>query len=157
VPSGEHAGPFASPVADLLELESVAPVVAEVVGVVQDLAALGQRLVEADLDLGGALVLAFLDVERIEEELGVAIPDRGAEGEPVQVAVVPTKQQLDQVMHLVEHQGARQLDPPPDRRLGPGRVDPEHERLGLAPGPPSRRAGVGSCRHVTLSGSGQMS
>ena len=108
-------------VEDGLHREHVVPAVPEVVLVPEPVTGAGQHLIEPDAVFEHA-VLALLDVERCDE---VRRPGIAARAEPVQVAVEPPHRGLDHHMQPVEGEVAGQLEPPPHRRLGTDKVEPD--------------------------------
>ena len=106
---------------DLLEAQGEAPVVPVVVDVVQGVAGLVHRLVEAYLVGRAALVLAFGDVERTQEQFAGEFERSATEREPVQVTVEPRIRRLDGAVHDVEGQVGPELEATPDGRVASSR------------------------------------
>ena len=105
--------------ADLLDSDLVAPVVAEVVGVVER-----GPLVGDGVEASGALIV------RRRSEVPVRVGDpvaATADLELVEVVVPPPERGLDDFVQLGEGDRSVDEDPPPDRRLGVEQADLELE------------------------------
>ena len=89
-----------------------------VVRVVHDVPGLAKGLVEPDVGCGDATVvgdLAFLDVERAQEQLAGPVERTAAEREAMEVGVGPVESSLQHLMDDVERQVRAQVQPTPDR------------------------------------------
>ena len=122
-PAAEAANRRRTLVEHFLDLERVVPAVTEVVDVPDGVALRTDQLVEAYVVLQHAL-LAFVDIEGGEKVWRSIVP---AGAEAVQVAVGPAHRGLDRVVHPGEGQVARQVEPPPDRRLRADQIQPQLE------------------------------
>jgi hypothetical protein len=90
---------------------------------VQPVTDCGERLVEADVGLRDAVVVALLQVQRGGELRRVAREQRTAEAEAVQVAVAPAHRRLQHLVQGAQRQVRGQLEAPPHRRTDAREVD----------------------------------
>jgi len=108
------------------------PAVTEVVQVGQPIPRRAENLIQADAVLANALVALFLVELGDEVRPDVALPD--ARLEAVQMRIGPAHRSLEERVHHVQRDIARQRQTPPDPGLGAPELDGEREQARLVRG-----------------------
>src|SRR5699024_854128 len=97
------------------------PVIAVIVEVVEPVAGLLERFIQAHLLLRGALPFPFLRVEGAQEPVHVRAERVAPEREGMQVVIPPVEGRLDDGVHLIQREVGAHVQLPPD--LGGGIVE----------------------------------